>query len=76
MAKYTPFKMKGSPFQRNYGIPSPAKETNTQYSKEAQNLLKAVPNKEAYDKLTAMEQKDFDIAAKKYGLPQKLVRKS
>ena len=46
---------------------SPAKKAN--YSKEAKNLLKAVPNKEAYDKLSDENKKRFDIAAKKAGLP-------
>ena len=46
------------------------------YSKEAQNLLNAVPDQEAYDKLTELEQREFDVAAKKYGLPQKLVPKT
>ena len=35
------------------------------------NLLKAVPNKAAYDKLSPEDQKGFDIAAKKVGLPTK-----
>ena len=56
----TPFKMKGwSPF------------TKKEFSEEAKNLLKAVPNKEAYNKLSDMDKKSFDEAAKKYGLPTK-----
>ena len=39
------------------------------YSKEAKNLLKAVPNKEAYNKLSEKDKKGFNVAAKKYGLP-------
>ena len=35
------------------------------------NLLKAVPNKKAYDKLSDENKKGFDIAAKKAGLPTK-----
>ncbi len=37
----------------------------------AKNLLKAVPNKKAYDKLSDIEKKGFDKAAKKAGLPTK-----
>ena len=42
-----------------------------EFSKEAKNLLKAVPNKAAYDKLSSVDKKGFDKAAKKAGLPQK-----
>ena len=35
------------------------------------NLLKAVPNQEAYDKLSDIEKADFNKAAKKAGLPMK-----
>lgn len=62
-----PFKMKGSPMQRNFGIGSPAKQTND----AAKNLLKAVPNEEAYNKLSDADKKGFDAAGKKAGLPQK-----
>ena len=56
----TPFKMKGwSPF------------TKKEFSEEAKNLLKVVPNEEAYNKLSKQDQIEFDKAAKKYGLPQK-----
>ena len=48
---------------------SPAKET----SKAAKNLLKAVPNKEAYDRLSFENKKGFNKAAKKAGLPTKNV---
>jgi len=41
------------------------------YSEKAKNLLKAVPNKKAYDKLSDTDKKSFNIAAKKYGLPMK-----
>ena len=41
------------------------------FSKEAQNLLKRVPNKKAYNKLSKQDQIEFDKAAKKYGLPTK-----
>ena len=55
---------------------SPAKNENTPYSEGAQNLLKAIPNQEAYDKLSEFEKKEFDKVAKKHGLPQKKVRKT
>jgi len=48
---------------------SPVK--NKEYSKEAQNLLKAVPNEAAYNKLNEKSKASFDKAAKKYGLPTK-----
>ena len=46
------------------------------YGREAQNLLKAVPNKEAYDKLSDTDKKGFDKAAKKANLPMKKNKKS
>jgi len=46
---------------------SPAKAT----SKAAKNLLKAVPNKKAYEKLSDIDKKGFDKAAKKAKLPMK-----
>ena len=65
--KKGPFKMKGY----TYPGTSPVKDM-TKYSKEAQNLLKAVPNKEAYDALpTDLDRKRFDEAAKRAGLPTK-----
>ena len=45
---------------------SPAKNKN-----KAKNLLKAVPNKAAYDKLSPEDKKAFNKAAKKAGLPTK-----
>ena len=62
--KKGPFKMKGMTFKSK----SPIKN---KYSKEAQRLLDAVPNKEAYDKLSPEAKASFDKAAKKYGLPTK-----
>jgi len=50
---------------------SPAKAT----SKAAKNLLKAVPNKKAYEKLSDIDKKGFDKAAKKAGLPTKSAAK-
>ena len=61
-----PFKMKGY----KYPGASPMKNKK-EYSKEAKNLLKAVPNEEAFNKLSEKDQKSFNIAAKKYGLPMK-----
>jgi hypothetical protein len=37
MSEYTPFKMKGSPFQRNFGIVSPAKDTKTDAKEDIQH---------------------------------------
>ena len=31
----TPFKMKGSPMKRNFGIPSPVKDTGAEYNEKA-----------------------------------------
>tara|TARA_R100000458_G_C8159599_1_gene164201 strand:+ start:165 stop:710 length:546 start_codon:yes stop_codon:yes gene_type:complete len=45
------------------------------YGRKAQNLLKAVPNKEAYDKLSDTDKKGFDKAAKKANLPMKKNKK-
>jgi len=53
---------KGNPNKK-----SPAKKR----SDAAKNLLKAVPNKTAYNKLSEMDKKGFDKAAKKAGLPTK-----
>ena len=68
----SPYKMKGSPMARNFGIgASPMKSNETTRAEKKANLLKAVPNKEAYDKLSATDKKGFDEAGKKAGLPQK-----
>ena len=42
-------------------------------SEAAKNLLKAVPNKKAYEKLSPEDKKGFNKAAKKAGLPTKNV---
>ena len=63
-----PFKMKGY----SYPGTSPVKLTDEQ---KRANLLKAVPNKEAYDKLSDEDKKGFDEAAKKVGLPTKKEKK-
>ena len=76
---YTPFKMKGpSLYRTSPAKASPEAKTLTLEEKikkypKAANLLKAVPNKEAYDKLSDADKKGFDKAAKKAGLPQKQV---
>lgn len=49
---------------------SPLKK-DTGYSEKAQNLLKAVPDKAAYDKLSDVDKVGFDKAAEKHGLPVK-----
>tara|TARA_R100000655_G_scaffold37781_1_gene72419 strand:- start:75 stop:278 length:204 start_codon:yes stop_codon:yes gene_type:complete len=64
MKKKSTFKMKGDPMARNFGISPMRKDAK-------ENLLKAVPNKEAYDKLSPQDKKGFDEAAKKAGLPTK-----
>ena len=61
--KKGPFKMKGFTGFGN----SPVKAK----SEAAENLLKAVPDKESYDKLSDIDKKGFDKAAKKAGLPTK-----
>jgi len=72
-----PYKMKGSSAlgygsQHSKGMKyaSPAKN-KANYSEGAQNLLKAVPNEEAYNKLSDVDKKGFDAASKKAGLPTK-----
>jgi len=59
--------VKASMAEQAAGKKSPAKNK----SKAAKNLLKAVPNKAAYNKLSDMDKKGFDKAAKKAGLPTK-----
>ena len=61
--KKGPFKMKGFTGFGN----SPVKAKTD----AAKNLLKAVPNQEAYDKLSDIEKKEFNKAAKKAKLPMK-----
>ena len=63
--KKGPFKMKGMSFKEK----SPVKKTN--YSEKAKNLLTAVPNEEAYNKLSDENKIAFDKAAKRAGLPTK-----
>ena len=53
---------------RKSGAPK-LEDKNKVYSKEGQNLLKAVPNKKAYNKLSDTDKKGFDKAAKRAGLP-------
>ena len=66
MAK-TPYKMKGF---SGYGN-SPMKNKNLTKAEKRANLLKAVPNEEAYNKLSEPDKKGFDKAGKEAGLPQK-----
>ena len=49
--------------------PKPSKDRTMMDAKA--NLLKAVPNREAYEKLSDIEKADFNKAAKKAGLPMK-----
>ena len=65
-----------APMKKNLKVGAPKledknknKDKNKNYSVEAQNLLKAVPNKEAYNKLSDTDKKGFDKAAKRAGLP-------
>jgi hypothetical protein len=46
----------------------------TSNTEKRANLLKAVPNKEAYDKLSDVNKKGFDKAGKKAGLPQRKIK--
>ena len=59
--------VKASMAEQAAGKKSPAKAT----SKAAKNLLKAVPNKAAYNKLSSEDKKGFNKAAKKAKLPMK-----
>ena len=61
--KKSPYKMKGFAGFGN----SPVKAK----SDAAKNLLKAVPNEDAYEKLSDEDKKGFDKAAKKAGIPTK-----
>jgi len=65
MKKQSSFKMKGFSGFGNSPIKAKTKST------PAENLLKAVPNKKAYNKLSSEDKKGFDKAAKKAGLPTK-----
>tara|TARA_R110000765_G_scaffold31346_1_gene73276 strand:- start:309 stop:512 length:204 start_codon:yes stop_codon:yes gene_type:complete len=62
-----PYKMKGF---SGYGNSPMKKKELTKAEKQA-NLLKVVPNKEAYDKLSDIDKKGFDEAGRAAGLPQK-----
>ena len=64
--KKSGFKMKGNPMQRNFG--SPVKLTDAE---KRANLLKVVPNKEAFNKLTPKQQKAFTKVGKAVGFPIK-----
>tara|TARA_R110001606_G_scaffold398970_1_gene579765 strand:+ start:1714 stop:2520 length:807 start_codon:yes stop_codon:yes gene_type:complete len=50
---------------------SPAKQKELSKAEKRANLLKVVPNKEAYNKLSDLNKKGFDKAGKEVGLPQK-----
>ena len=56
------FKMNGFPTHRG---------TSMAATEAAKNLLKAVPNEDAYNKLSDIDKEGFDVAAKKAGLPTK-----
>ena len=58
------FKMNGFPTHRGTSM---AKQT----TEAAKNLLKAVPNEDAYNELSDIDKEGFDVAAKKAGLPTK-----
>lgn len=61
---------KSGGFKMRSGNATPFKKMGS-YSEGAKNLLKAVPNKEAYDRLSDVNKKGFDKAAKDAGLPTK-----
>ena len=63
----TPYKMKGF---SGYGN-SPMKTNEVTNAEKQANLLKVVPNQEAYDKLSEADKKGFDKAGRAAGLPQK-----
>ena len=63
----TPYKMKGF---SGYGN-SPMKTNEVTNAEKRANLLKVVPNQEAYDKLSEADKKGFDKAGRAAGLPQK-----
>ena len=65
--KKSAYKMKGY----SYPGTSPIKKGKAKQDYRESSLLKAVPNKEAYDKLSAEDKKGFDAAAKKAGFPTK-----
>ena len=58
------FKMNGFPAHKGTSM-------NKQTSDAGKNLLKVVPNEEAYNKLSDIDKTGFDKAAKKAGLPTK-----
>ena len=59
--------VKASMAEQAAGKKSPAKKK----TEAAKRLLKAVPNQKAYDKLSDIEKKEFNKAAKKAKLPMK-----
>ena len=61
--------MKGSPMQRNFEVGDTTQKQRDAMT-PAERLLAIVPNKATYDKLSKSEQKAFDKAGKKAGLPQ------
>ena len=70
-------------YEKGYGVPKKGKTTMPDYGSKSKdktmmdkndpkaNLLKAVPNQEAYNKLSQDEKDSFNKAAKKAGLPMK-----
>lgn len=69
-------KKKKAPAYKSWSFPKAGPlNKNLKLSKEAKRLLKAVPNKTAYNKLGKIARADFDKAAKKYGMPMKSVKK-
>ena len=69
------FKMKGFGGFKSSPITDKPKKSWTEKSEAAANLLKAVPNKEAYDKLSDTDKKGFDKAAGEAGLPMEPIKK-
>ena len=69
MAK-APYKMKGSPMHRNFGVGQKTQKERDEMT-PAERLLAVVPNEAAYNKLSKPDQEAFDKAAGKAGIPQK-----
>tara|TARA_R100001082_G_scaffold107574_1_gene81654 strand:- start:2364 stop:3017 length:654 start_codon:yes stop_codon:yes gene_type:complete len=63
------FKMKGFPMQQTAVKYNPKALTPKQ-----KNLLEAVPDKEAYDKLSDIDKRGFNDAAREAGLPTKPIK--
>ena len=68
------FKKSSGYKMRGFSYPGESPMMLTNEERQA-NLLKAVPNEAAYNKLSNEDKKGFNIAAKKAGLPTKKEKK-